>query len=253
MDIASALFITLPQIVASISVDHSGMWDADFDSAARFTLSPPLRPRSHVNALARGLAGGALQLVGTDHAAFNTSQKRLGRTDFREIPLSGNGIEERLHVTWDVLVNAGLASPSDFVRVTSTEAARIFNLYPRKGVLAPGSDADVIVFDPDEVHTLSAQSAHGAIDTSLWEGRTVRGRVTHTVSRGRLLWADGVLDVPRGTGRFVPAAPFGSLYSGASAEQMLAAQRATDFPADTLGAWPVKRPEGATSGGREEL
>ena len=196
----------------------------------------------------------AVQLVGTDHAAFNTSQKRLGVSDFREIPLSGNGIEERLHVTWDVLVNGGLASPSDFVRVTSTEAARIFNLYPRKGVLAPGSDADVILFDPAEVHTLSAKSAHGSIDTSLWEGRRVRGRVTHTVSRGRVLWADGVLDVPRGTGRFVPAAPFGSLYSGASAEQMLAAQQATDFPADTLGAWPVQRPhDPQATGGREEL
>ncbi len=87
-------------IAASISVDHSGMWHEDFDTAAKFTLSPPLRPRSHVDALARGLAGGALQLVGTDHAAFNSTQKRLGRHDFREIPLSGNGIEERLHVTW---------------------------------------------------------------------------------------------------------------------------------------------------------
>ena len=241
-------------IVASISVDHSGMFDADYDSAARFTLSPPLRPRSHVDALARGLAGGALQLVGTDPAAFNTTQKRLGRHDFREIPLSGNGIEERLHVTWDVLVNSGMASPSDFVRVTSTEAARIFNLYPRKGVLAAGSDADVIIFDPAEEHTLSAATAHGAIDTSLWEGRRVRGRVTHTLSRGRLLWADGVLNVPRGTGRFVPAAPFGSLYSGAYADDMLAAQRATDFPAEALGVWPVAREGDAPkSAARDEL
>jgi dihydropyrimidinase len=207
--------------VASISVDHSGMWHPDYDVASKFTLSPPLRPRRHVDALARGLAGGALQLVGTDHAAFNTTQKRLGRHDFREIPLSGDGIEQRMHVTWDVLVNGGLASPSDFVRVTSTEAARIFNLYPRKGVIAAGSDADVVVFDPAEAHVLGAAAAHGATDTCLWEGRRVTGRVTHTVSRGRLVWADGVLTLPRGTGRFVPTAPFGALYTGATTERKI--------------------------------
>ena len=243
-------------ITASISVDHSGMWDPDFDTAAKFTLSPPLRPREHVTALARGLAGGALQLLGTDHAAFNTSQKRLGRHDFRELPLSGNGIEERLHVAWEVLVNGGLASPSDFVRVTSTEAARIFNLYPRKGVVAEGSDADVIVFDPQEQHTLTAAGAHGAIDTSLWEGMRVTGRVTVTVSRGRVLWeSEGdVLRCERGTGRFVPARPFGSLYAGASPTQQAAAAQARDFPAELLGAAPVRRAgDAAAAASHDEL
>ncbi len=88
-------------IVAAISVDHTGLWHPEFDTAAKFTLSPPLRPRAHVEALAKALAGGAgVHLVGTDHASFNSTQKRLGRHDFRNIPLSGNGIEERLHVTW---------------------------------------------------------------------------------------------------------------------------------------------------------
>ncbi len=93
-------------IVAAISVDHAGLWHPDFDAAAKFTLSPPLRPRAHVEALAKALAGGAggVHLVGTDHASFNSTQKRLGRHDFRNIPLSGNGIEERLHVTWCALL-----------------------------------------------------------------------------------------------------------------------------------------------------
>ena len=172
--------------------------------------------------------------------------------DFRETPLSGNGIEERLHVAWDVLVNGGLASRPDFVRVTSTEAARICGLYPRKGVVAAGSDADVIVFDPNEAHVLSARTAHGAMDTSLWEGRAVRGRVTHTLSRGRMLWADGQLRVSRGTGRFVPTAPFGALYAGADVAAQRAARLRRDFPPEALGDTPVARDDAAPPA-RDEL
>jgi dihydropyrimidinase len=141
----------------------------------------------------------------------------------------------------DVMVNSGLATASDFVRVTSTEAARIFNLYPQKGVIMAGSDADVVLFDPVQAHTLSAASAHGRIDTSLWEGRRVLGRVVTTISRGRVLWHDGVLSVEPNTGRFVPARPFGSLYSGASVAQAAARAAERDFPEELLGATPVKR------------
>jgi dihydropyrimidinase len=149
------------------------------------------------------------------------------------------------------LVNGGLASASDFVRVTSTEAARIFNLYPRKGVLAVGSDADVIVFDPNEVHTLSAKTAHGRSDTSLWERRAVRGRVVSTVSRGRLLWHEGVLhaEEARGSGRFVPVRPFGGLYDGLlPLREAAATAAARDFPP------PVRRAgdEDAGAGAEEE-
>lgn len=228
-------------IVASISVPHDKMWDPDFNTAATFTLSPPLRSRHHVDALARGLAAGRLHLVGSDHAAFNTTQKRLGRQDFREIPVSGNGIEERLTVTYDVLVNTGLASASDVVRVCSTEAAMLWNLYPRKGVIQPGSDADVVLFDPRQRQVLSAKTHHSRIDTSLWEGRAVVGKVVMTVSRGRVVYEQDALTPAAAphTGRFVPAPPFGKLYQGLATHA--AVRDAVTHPPHVYGAVPVAR------------
>lgn len=209
-------------ITASISVPHDRMWSPEFDVAAAHTLSPPLRSAEHVAALRSALAAGLLHTLGSDHAAFNSTQKRLGRADFRDIPVSGNGIEERLTVAYDALVATGLAGVTDWVRATSTEAARIFSLYPAKGRLAAGSHADVALFDPQATQTLSAATHHSRIDTSLWEGRTVRGRVVATLSRGRVVYSfaeggrGGLAPEAglRGTGRFVPVAPFGSLYDG---------------------------------------
>lgn len=96
---------------------------------------------------------------------------------YRAIPNGIHGIEERLHIAWEELVNAGLISRSDFVRLTSTQAAKIFNIYPQKGVIAPGSDADIIIFDPDLTHTLSAKTHFSNIDTNIWEGRRITGKV----------------------------------------------------------------------------
>ena len=233
-------------ITASISVPYDGMWAPEFDEAAKNTLSPPLRSREHVSALAKALAAGLLSHLGSDHAAFNSTQKRLGRYDFRDIPVSGNGIEERLVVTWDAIVASGLASPSDFVRVTSTAAAQIFNLYPRKGRIEAGSDADVVLFDPEARQVLSARTHHSRIDTSLWEGRTVAGRVDLTISRGRIVFDNGKLNLLPGTGRFVAVKPFGGLYHG------LKIRRATRDAVESAGmpAAPVLRRDAAV---REEL
>ena len=96
----------------------------------------------------------------------------------RKIPNGIHGIEERLHVAWETLVNQGLITPSDFVSLTSTEAAKIFNVYPAKGVIQPGSDADVVIFDPTEEHTLSAATQFSVLDTSIYEGMRIRGRVS---------------------------------------------------------------------------
>ena len=97
---------------------------------------------------------------------------------FRIIPNGIHGIEERLHVMWDTLVNTGLITPSDFVRLSSTEAAKIFNLYPQKGLIAPGSDADIAIFDPAKEHVLSAKTHHSALDTSVYEGMKIKGKVS---------------------------------------------------------------------------
>lgn len=95
----------------------------------------------------------------------------------RIVPNGIHGIEERLHVMWDTLVNPGLITPSDFVRLSSTEAAKVFNLYPQKGLIAPGSDADIAVIDPKKEHVLSAKTHHSALDTSVYEGMKIKGKV----------------------------------------------------------------------------
>jgi dihydropyrimidinase len=152
-------------------------------------MSPPIRKQSVDGvALRHALAAGLLHLVGTDHAVFNSSQKAAGRDDFRKIPNGVNGIEERMHVTWELMVNSGLMSPSDFVRVTSTAASKIFNVHPRKGIIAQGSDADVILLDPTIQHTLSAATHHSRVDMNVFEGMNITGKVVTTISRGRVVW-----------------------------------------------------------------
>ena len=152
-------------------------------------MSPPIRKQAVDGvALRHALASGLLHLVGTDHAVFNSTQKAAGRDDFRRIPNGVNGIEERMHVTWELMVNSGLMSPSDFVRVTSTAAAKIFNIYPRKGTISVGSDADVILLDPTVQHMLSAATHHSRVDMNVFEGMNITGKVVTTISRGRIVW-----------------------------------------------------------------
>ncbi|KAL4420181.1 hypothetical protein ABPG77_008317 [Micractinium sp. CCAP 211/92] len=201
-------------VASALARDESALWDPDFDRAAQFVMSPPIRSKEHQAALQAAAAGGVLQLVGTDHAVFNSTQKRVGRHDFRIIPNGVNGLEERMHVVWQELVASGRVSPSDFVRLTSTAAAQIFNIYPRKGVIAEGSDADVVIFDPALEHTISAASHHSAMDTNIYEGYRVQGKVVTTISRGRLVWHEGRLNITRGTGRFVPTPTHGPLFAG---------------------------------------
>ena len=143
-------------------------------------------------------------------------------------------------------------TPSDFVRATSAAAAQIFNIYPRMGHIAVGSDADVIVLDPAARHTISAASHHSRMDTNIYEGREVTGRVASTISRGRLVWHEGVLDVKAGTGRFVEMPAFGPAFDGMDRRERLVVQ----VP---YGETPVVRDDGAAAaaaaaaGAKEEL
>ena len=204
-------------VTSAIALDESRMWDANFTVAAQYVMSPPIRSAASGAAVQAALAGGVLQVLGTDHAVFNSTQKAAGRHDFRVIPNGVNGIEERLHVAWDEMVNSGRMPPTEFVRAVSTAAAQAFHIYPRKGLIAPGSDADVIVFDPQQEHTISAGSHHSRMDTNVYEGRKVRGRVTTTISRGRVVWHEGVLEVQRGSGRQVFLPTGGPLFAGLDA------------------------------------
>lgn len=238
-------------VASAISCDERAMWDPDFDRAAQFVMSPPIRSKEHQMAVKAAVAGGVLQLVGTDHAVFNSTQKRVGRHDFRVIPNGVNGLEERLHVVWQELVNSGKMAATDFVRVTSTAAAQIFNIYPRKGVVAEGSDADVIIFDPAFEHTITAASHHSAMDTNIYEGYSVKGKVVNTISRGRLVWHQGRLNITRGSGRFVPTPTHGSLFAG-----LENVPQHSSFDLQQYGGVPVRRrgdAEPAGGAGRDEL
>jgi dihydropyrimidinase len=202
---------TLPGFLA---IDDSVYAHPDFDVAAGHVMSPPYRPKEHLEALWQAVEAGALSTTGTDHCCFTTAQKRAGAASFTRIPSGCGGVEDRLHVLWHLGVNGGRLSPERFVALTSANAARVFNLWPKKGSLEVGADADVIVLDPARTKTLSAKAQHQRTDFSVWEGREVRGVVVHTLARGRHLWADGELRPEAGWGRYLPRAPFGPVYQG---------------------------------------
>eukprot|EP00879_Flechtneria_rotunda_P006700 GHRR01007040.1.p1 GENE.GHRR01007040.1~~GHRR01007040.1.p1 ORF type:complete len:271 (+),score=89.28 GHRR01007040.1:842-1654(+) len=238
-------------IASGLALDETAMWDTNFTRAAAAVMSPPIRSKDHGAALKRALAGGLLQLVGTDHAVFNSSQKAVGRRDFRFIPNGVNGLEERMHVVWQEMVVSGLITPQDYVRITSTAAAQVFNIYPQKGRTAPGSDADVIVLDPRVNHTISAATHHSRIDTNVYEGKAIQGKVTVTISRGRLVWYGGKLNIKPGTGRFIKLPANGPLFEGLQVERKGSVDHVISLFAGATGATPVHRdtsdtePEGA--------
>jgi dihydropyrimidinase len=176
---------------------------------AKFVCSPPLRPADHQAALWDGLAQDDLQVVATDHCPFDFhGQKDLGRDDFRRIPNGLPGVEERLDLLFQGVVE-GRLSRERWVEVCSTAAARLFGLEGRKGVIAADADADIVVYDPQRRHVLSAATHHMAVDYSCYEGREVQGGSDIVISRGRVIVEDGAWLGEPGHGRFLRRAPAG--------------------------------------------
>jgi dihydropyrimidinase len=199
-------------LAGHLVVDDSVYRDPDWSTAAAYIMSPPFRPKEHQEWLWRGLQSGNLQTTATDHCCFCAPQKAMGRGDFTKIPNGTGGVEDRMAVLWHHGVNSGRLTPSEFVRVTSANAAQIFNIYPRKGAVAVGADADLVVWDPKATRTISAKTHHQKIDFNIFEGMTVTGGPSYTVSQGKVAWADGKLDVTRGAGRYIPRPPFPAIY-----------------------------------------
>jgi dihydropyrimidinase len=175
-------------------------------------MSPPFREKPHQDALWRGLQSGDLQTTATDHCCFCRDQKAAGRNDFTRIPNGTAGIEDRLAVIWTEGVGKGRLTPEEFVAATSTNAARIFNLYPRKGAITPGADADIVVWDPHATKTISARTHHQNIDFNIFEGMKVTGLASHTISQGAIVYADGALRAVRNKGRYVKRPAFHSMF-----------------------------------------
>ncbi|MDJ0908943.1 MAG: dihydropyrimidinase [Woeseiaceae bacterium] len=199
-------------LAGHLLIDDSIYRHPDFDTAAAHVMSPPFREKKHQDALWRALQAGVLQTTATDHCCFNAEQKAMGKDDFRSIPNGTGGVENRMEVLWEHGVNTGRLTMNEFVAVTSTNAAQIFNVYPRKGSVSVGADADIVVWDPEATKTISTKTDHQNVDYNIFEGMEIRGCASHTISQGKVVWADGQLDVERGAGRYVDRPPFAGYY-----------------------------------------
>ncbi|MTJ82567.1 MAG: dihydropyrimidinase [Telmatospirillum sp.] len=195
-----------------LSIDDRVYGSPDFDMAAGHVMSPPFRPAEHQRALWRAIEDGVLSVTATDHCCFTREQKRLGREDFTLIPNGCGGVGDRMEILWELGVASGRLTPEQFVALTSANAARIFNLWPAKGCLAVGADADIAILDPARGRTIRAADQIQNTDFSIWEGRRVSASIVHTLSRGRHLWADGELRADPGHGRYVARRPYGPAY-----------------------------------------
>jgi dihydropyrimidinase len=202
-------------------IDDSVYRHPNWDHAAGYVMSPPFRSKEHQAALWRGVQSGMLQTTATDHCCFNISQKQMGLGDFRKIPNGTSGVEDRLAVLWTHGVRTGRITPSEFVNITSTNAAMIFNL-PKKGRVEVGCDADLVVWDPALRRTISAKTHHQRIDFNIYEGMECVGGPAVTLSRGDVVWKNGQLDVREGRGAYLPRACFGPIWDAQTRRNTLA-------------------------------
>jgi dihydropyrimidinase len=174
---------------------------------AKFVCSPPLRPKDHWDELWSGLVKDDLQVVSTDHCPFDFhGQKEMGRGDFRKVPNGLPGVEDRVDLLHDGGVVGGRITRERWVEVISTAPAKLFGIYPQKGAVAIGSDADLVIYDPAAKRTISAKTHHMDVDYSCYEGREVQGRSEVVLSRGSVIVRDGKFSGRKGHGRFVKRA-----------------------------------------------
>ncbi len=175
---------------------------------AKFVCSPPLRSADHQDELWTGLIKDDLQLVATDHCPFDFhGQKDLGKGDFRKVPNGLPGVEDRVDLLHDGGVIGGRLTKERWVEIISTAPAKLFGMHPRKGAIAVGADADIVVYDPKAKHTISAKTHHMNVDYSCYEGRKVQGRSDVVLSRGTVIVRDGEFTGRKGHGRFVKRSP----------------------------------------------
>jgi dihydropyrimidinase len=181
----------------------------DFEGA-KYVYSPPVRDRSNWDVLWNAVRSDALSAISTDHCAFLwDGQKTLGKDDFSKIPNGGPGLENRLHMIHEFGARAGRVSLNRMVELLATNPAKLFGLYPKKGTVAVGSDADLVVFDPDKKFTITAADQHSKTDYNLYEGTEVTGSPEVVLLRGNVLVEGDELVASPGIGQYVPRARFG--------------------------------------------
>jgi dihydropyrimidinase len=199
-------------LAGHLTIDESVYQNKDWNTAAAHVMSPPFRAKHHQAALWGALQSGHLHTTATDHCAFCAEQKGAGKNDFSKIPNGCAGVEDRMPVLWDAGVNTGKLTPNEFVKVTSTNAAQIFNIYPRKGAVRAGSDADLVVWDPTARKTISSATTVSKVGYNIFQGREVMGLPMVTLSRGKVVWAQGELRTERGAGQYVPRPAFAPVF-----------------------------------------
>ncbi|MBO6673545.1 MAG: dihydropyrimidinase [Rhizobiales bacterium] len=212
-------------LIQHLTLDDSEYAHPDWDHAARRVMSPPFRDKKHQDSLWAGLAAGSLQVVATDHCAFTTEQKRNGVGDFTLIPNGTGGLEDRLPMLWTHGVETGRLTMNEFVAVTSTNIAKILNVYPKKGAILEGADADIVVWDPAKEKTITADTQQSAIDYNVFEGKHVKGLPRYTLTRGVVAVDDGEVKTREGHGKFVAREPFQAVNTALSTWKEVTAPR----------------------------
>ena len=180
----------------------ASLYEQDFDGA-KWVMSPPLRQKKDQEALWAGIQQGLVNVVATDHCPFTWEQKQMGKEDFAKIPNGHPAIEHRMELLFSEGVNKGRISLPKFVELSATNAAKKFGMYPRKGTIAIGADADICILDPKKKHTLSAKTHHMRTDYSAYEGREVTGKVETVLLRGKVAIENGKCLLEPGYGNFV--------------------------------------------------
>ena len=173
------------------------------EDGAKWVMSPPLREKKDQEALWSGINQGLIQVVGTDHCPFTLEQKAMGKDNFAKIPNGHPAIEHRMEFMYSEGVKKGKISLNKYVEICATNAAKIFGMYPRKGTLAIGSDADIVIFDPTKKHTISVDAHHMNCDYSAYEGWEVTGKTEIVLLRGKLAIEHGVCYLKAGDGQFI--------------------------------------------------
>lgn len=198
---------TCPQY---LFLDYS-LYEREGFEGAKWVMTPPLRDKWNQDKLWEGLQGNDLQVISTDHCPFCMKEKELGLNDFTKIPNGGPGVEHRMSLIYNGGVAGGKISLNRFVELTSTSAAKLFGLFPRKGTIAIGSDADIVIFDPNEEMTISAATHHMNVDYSAYEGMKVKGVTRTVLSRGNVIVEEGKYIGKPGDGQFVRRSTFSTV------------------------------------------
>jgi len=199
--------VAVETLIQYLTLDKTYAERPDFEGA-KYVMSPPLRDRRNQEVLWRGLRDGVVQTVATDHCPFDfQTQKIMGRDDFTKIPNGIPSLEERIHLLYTYGVKAGKLDLNTMVNCASTQVAKLFGLYPRKGAIEPGADADLVVFDPEYRGVISAKTHGMNVDYSVFEGWPIEGRAETVTVRGQVAVRAGKFVGQTGRGRFLKRSP----------------------------------------------